>query len=223
MNAGFQCWNDSGTFQVDGVYPQFVLKRKLSVECNLIQRGTSLIPYKFADFELATDEIAAIVSDAYCAIIRVHNEEARVITPAHFPSINVDVYVFGKILSSMATFGMQVFNTAGDIVFDAGQKPLAMVGFPVGEGNFTYTAGRSYAAICLNQYLEVVSTGHDFGGTHREKITLGVISRITNGINISNVLMYDDSEVNDPGTASLDSSVPAFGTNRHIIIDVTHY
>jgi hypothetical protein len=121
--------------------------------------------------------------------------------------------------------GLQVYNGAGSIVFDSAQKPLVMIGFPVGEGNFTYNGGRSYAAICINQYLTVQDTRIGSGGyeTQLLKATQGMVKTIAGGVNVSNLVLYDTTNYFDPGQTDLDRTIPAGTPNRHVIVDITYY
>jgi hypothetical protein len=221
MTVGFQCFNTAGGYQIDGVYPQFAFKRKLTVACPIKVQESSNVPYWVGDFDISSGEIAAIVSNTDCAIIRRMNGTARLAVTAL--NRTVTVYIFGQVLPVASNFGFQVFNAAGTLVFDAAQKPLAMVGFPVGEGNFTYNVNRKYAAVVMNQWLKVESEGHDYGNNNIVKITMGMIREIAGGITINNILMSHWEQAMDPNQSAFDQSVPVYSPNRHIIIDVTNY
>jgi hypothetical protein len=223
MAVGFQCFNDSGAFQVDGTYPQYALARKVSVSTNvLVTANGSDNTYSKGTFSLSGSEIAALYCTSPVALLSVSGGTATFISTAGVGT-TADIYVFSQVSSSGSNSGFQVFNASGTLVFDAMQKPLAMVGFPSGEGTFTYNSSRKYAVLCCNQYLKIESTGWNFGGFYRNKITRGFITSVTGGATISNILYFDDYYQMDPNQGGVDQTVPGNIANKHIIVDVTYY
>lgn len=223
MSVGFQCFNDSGAFQIDGTYPQFALARKVSVSTNvLVTADGSGNTYSKGTFSLSSSEIAALYCTSPVALISVSSGTATFISTGGVGT-SADIYVFSQVSSSGANSGFQVYAADGTLVFDAMQKPLAMVGFPTGEGTFTYNSSRKYAVLCTNQYLKIESTGYNFGGFYRNKVTRGFITSVTGGATISNILYWDEYRQLDPSEAAVDQTVPGNVPNRHIIVDVTYY
>jgi hypothetical protein len=223
MGVGFQCFNDSGAFQIDGTYPQMALARKVTVSTSvLVTANGSGNTYSKGTFSLSSSEIAAIYCTSPVAITRVSSGTATFISTGGVGT-SADIYIFSQVSSSGSNSGFQVFAADGTLVFDAMQKPLAMVGFPSGEGTFTYNSARKYAVLCTNQYLKIESSGFDFGGLYRNKVTRGFITSVTGGATISNILYFDDYYQLDPNQGELDQTVPGNVPNRHIIVDVTYY
>ncbi|WP_426318859.1 hypothetical protein [Pseudoduganella sp. R-43] len=223
MIAGFQCVNDAGSFQIDGVYPQFVLKRKLDVATTYWVNGETT-GYSMAAVAVGSDEVIAISSSTPCAVTYRQGSNMILVSQGYTGTV-ITVFVFGSITSaSGAGMGLQVFNGNGSIIFDSSLKPLIMIGFPTGEGSFTYNGSRTYAAICVNQYYTVqdIRGGGQYETQHLQ-MTQGMVKAIPGGINISNIKMYDTLNVFDPNQTDLDRSVPAGTPNRHIIVDTTYF
>lgn len=223
MLAGFQCFNDAGSFQIDGVYPQFVLRRKFDVATNYWVNGET-IGYSGVAVAVGDDEIVALSSSTPCGITYKQGNSIYLVSKGYVGTA-IRVYVFGPIASaSGGGMGVQVFNGSGSIIFDSAQKPLIMVGFPTGEGSFTYDGARNYAAICINQYLTLRDTRFGSGGyeTQQLEITQGMVKSIPGGVNISNVKVYDAINTFDPNQTDVDQTVPAGTPNRHIIVDTTY-
>jgi hypothetical protein len=224
MAFGAQFRNNAGAFQVDGSYPQFMLYRKVQVVANQVINASNGASYTLGTFPLGPGEIAAITCASPAALTRIINGNATVITTGGSGTV-IEVFVFGQVTSSGGGFGFQVFNGNGIIVFDAAQKPLAMVGFPQGEGDFYFNGARKYAALCLNQYLQITDNVTGNGGfiNHRVRVTRGFIQALGGGIRITNILYRDNTDTLDPNDTPLDNTVPAGAPNRHIIVDVTYF
>lgn len=222
MQAGFQCFNDAGGFQIDGVYPQFVLRRKFDVATNYWNNGEA-IGYSDVFISVGDDEIVALSSSTPCAVTYKQGGYLRLVSQG-FTGTVITVYVFGAITSAGGGMGIQIFNSNGSVIFDSAQKPLVMIGFPTGEGSFVYNGSRTYAAICVNQYMTVRDTRGGGGyETQRLEITQGMVKSIAGGVNISNIKVYDTTNYFDPGQTDLDRTIPAGTPNRHIIVDVTNF
>jgi hypothetical protein len=223
MAVGLQCFNAAGSFQIDGTYPQFVLRRKVVVTTNTWVDGNNGYGYSTGTVTVAGDEVVALASSVACGVTVLQGTSLRLVSLGA-TGTSITVYVFGQITTTGSGVGLQVFNTSGAVVFDSTQKPLVMVGFPIGEGNFSYGAGRSFAAMCINQYLKVVDTRTFAGGfeSQRLQITQGLVKSISGGLNISNALLYDTTNVFDPNQTDVDRTIPAGTPNRHIAVDVTY-
>jgi hypothetical protein len=223
MTVGFQSFNTIGAYLIDGAFRQFAFKRKVEVPCTLLIDNSSAVGYRIGDFAIDNTEIAALQCNTPCAIVRRMNGTARLATLNVYPSATVTVFIFGPVLANPINYGLQVFNENGVLVYDAAQKCLSMVGFPQGEGSFTYNSSKRYAAICMTQWIHVTSEGHDYGETNRITMTMGMIKEIGGGINIANHLFSDWSQAMDPNQSAFDNTILPYAPNNHIIIDVTNY
>lgn len=223
MAFGLQVFNDAGGFQIDGVYPQFVLRRKMNVATSYWVNGET-IGYSGVAVAVGSDEIIALSSSVPCGITNRQGSDMRIVSQGNVGTV-ITVYVFGPITAASGGMGLQVFNGNGAIVFDSSQKPLVMVGFPTGEGNFTYNGARSYAAICVNQFsiYKNTRTGGGASETQRFQLTQGMVKAIAGGINISNIMIYDTYYYLDPGSSAVDETTTANTPNRHIIVDTTYF
>lgn len=223
MTAGFQCFNTSGTFQVDGVFPQFVLRRKVIVTPNTYQGGDGGVDdeYYYGYVTLGDDEILAICPSDYSAVVSKQGSNTKIIAKKY--NTTVECFIFAQVTDVGSTKGFQVFNTAGTLVFDAMQKILAMVGFPTGTGDFTYPAGRKYAAIVMNQSLLVDEFNYSAGGFDycRSTVTRGMVKNLGNGISVQHLQHWKYTVDVSAGMnyQACSSNVP----NRIIVVDVTNY
>lgn len=229
MTVGFQSFNDGGTFQIDGVFPQFVFRRKQVVTFTDIigdtdnQMDRPNQPYYVGAIDVANDEIVALNGNDYSMITATNGGKMTIATNTIRSAANVNAYVFGPVAPKPGNFGFQVFNSAGTLVFDAAQKPLRMVAFPSGEGTFNVGSGR-YAVITSNQWLEITSeifSNSNFD-LHHEVRTGGMSKEINGQISIQNVKFYDVITLLNNGEAPNVTWTPRT-TNQHIIVDVTNY
>lgn len=228
MPAGLQVFNTAGTYQIDGTFPGFVFKRKVIVTCSTKVLGNTLSYYR-GTFTINQGEIFAIRSSEPCCMNGSVNGQMYLASMGP-QNTQIEVYVFSQITSSGANSGLQVFSESGQLVFCATQKPLSFVGFPSGDGDFYYTAGRTYAAICLTQYLYVsdqlfvVNPGANPTFNRVVLVREGMITALSNGIRISTLDKYANASQppslqGQPPSQSCQSNAPNF----HAIIDVTNF
>ncbi len=167
MPAGIEIRNDGGFLQIDQDYRNSMLLSKWS--------GTT---YESGDFwALSGDRFQEIqvnfnsqlpllgVSCAYqiALIDMVHNPSSPFPNYMRFfinnpTPVPVTFYAFGPQVASGGNYGLQVFNAAGTVAFDALNLPLRVAGqiiTPADGGVYTYPAGRTYA-IMISEYIGFV-------------------------------------------------------------------
>lgn len=224
MTAGFQCYNASGTFQIDGMYPQFVMRRKVVLVPNNYQAGDNGLvdnEYYFGFVTLADDEVLAIRSTDYAAVVSKQDLNVMIIAKEY--NTTVECFIFGQITDVGNHQGFQVFNPSGVLVFDAMQKIMAMVGFPEGVGDFYYAAGRKYAAIVMNQSLVITEELFTAGASDfkRSTATRGLLKGLDFGISVAHIQYWKLTEVVTDGMNY--QAVTSTAPNRIIVVDVTNY
>jgi hypothetical protein len=223
MPTGFQAINDNGTFQIDGEYPQFVLRHKYDVHTTNERTGdnSGSDTYFYGFVTVYDDEILAIRSSGFAAVVSKQGNTTMIM--ARSPNALVECYVFGQVFDVGSHFGMQVFNSTGTLVFDSAQKILAMVGFVTGEGWNYYQPGRKYAAICCNQSLVITEDYYSAGGFdyRTSYASRGGIFAVDGALGIFHQQYWKFTEDLSSGynVQAIVSTVP----NRHIVIDVTNY
>lgn len=225
MTAGFQAFNDSGTFQIDGIFKSYILDRVVTITTTqsvgvdqVTSQGTASIN---------DNEIVAIKAVNPSALITVASGLVYVRTKGVIGS-TVTCYFFTPISTSSSNYGLQVFSeTTGQLVFCATKKPIRFISFPTGNGSFVYDTNKIYAIIMLTQYYKVQSDRQFLGGTTvRDTIatTRSMVSNLTGGMKVSDE--YEFSSVNQYTAPMPPAPVPSstsIASAYHAIIDVTNY
>lgn len=166
MPAGIRIRNDAGAIQIDETYVNFVLVGKGSTTIAttyFAAGGTAGRTVYRTDITVTgrTAPLLAIKSSQAVVVEKVTVSGGswtwRVLANA---TTSIDWYCFDLApVEETDTFGLAVFNAAGDPVFHSSQKPLRIAAaFGYGDGDGFYidtvpavslTAGRAYAAIQL--------------------------------------------------------------------------
>lgn len=132
---------------------------------------------------------------------------------------SVRLYTFDRVTDSGANWGMKVWNAQGQLVFDALRKFGRIVGELNGNGTWTGTAGRTYAA--------VISSRRDTEEI-RDSLSQGwkSLSFWRTGVSVANhVVTIRDVLIS---RVELQTSTPVgitkqFGSPSALILDVTGY
>lgn len=223
MTAGFQLFNTSGTFQIDGNFPQFVMRRKVIMSPATEQYGDGGVDdgYWWGWLDLADDEIVAIRPSDWAAVGNKYLGKTMIIAQNY--NTTVECFIFAKVTDVGSRQGFQVFSPAGVLVFDAMQRIMAMTAFPVGDGTFLYTAGRKYAAVVMNQSLDIQEYLYNAGGFDYMRRTSyrGMLKAADPGITVLHRKYWKLTEDISGGynVNAVTTTVP----NRIIVLDVTNY
>lgn len=150
--AKIYCLADSGAYQIDQTYKNLSLSAK----------GSRVIPASGSVAPGAGNNPLSIPTTATCFIAYAATGTLQVNGPQAFTNVSgadltLTWYVFDVGVGTGASFGCQVFNAAGQLIFDAAGKQarvrdystsLAGNGDPADwVGTRTYDAGRSYAVV----------------------------------------------------------------------------
>lgn len=166
MAAGFQCWNDGNSLQIDGKNTNLMFLEKKTLTAST--QGyfsepnggyTRTITYSFnAINPVVAIQCSAGVWLAASSINRSSPYNCSMDFEIYSTtSIPVTFYLFGEQASSGANYGMQVFDESGVLVFDAANKQFKVTGAhnPVGPVifndstliSYNYSPGSDYAFV----------------------------------------------------------------------------
>lgn len=122
MAAGIEIRNSNSNLVIDGDFQNLALSSKFSVTCSVPDyagyRGTFTAP---------ANALVA-VSDPKVSVLLVSRSGGSYKYHLIRPTVGAaTVYVFAPLTSTPSTFGMQVFNESGSLVFDSGFKYLRVL------------------------------------------------------------------------------------------------
>lgn len=232
MTAGFQLKNEGREdYQIDGTYRSMVLARHVQVVTDTdrggdegIYQGPDLVNASYVFAPVEAGEIVAWRSDAYCVVTSISGGKALIVSGGPVGT-RIDLYFFLPITTSNATAGAQVFRDDGTLVFCASKKPLVFAGITAGEGVFSYTPGRSYAAICITAYMkmDVMVFGAQPAVSALYTEMMGMVKTVASGVQVDRRLTFSYFAAN----AGQAVYFPVRGETPHrnvfAVIDVTGY
>ena len=148
MPAGLQIYNDFGTILIADTNPNYTYKSKGSAATNASSQLVLTV----------TDGVQPVIAFRSTAPVML-KRSARSGTTFTFtifsetPGVTVDYWIFDVKGTPSTGYGLQVFNAAGQLMFDSSSK-IALV---AGDGNYPGTAtvntvlpaGRTYAAVAV--------------------------------------------------------------------------
>jgi hypothetical protein len=221
MPTGLLVINDSGNIQIDQTYRNYELRAKDTVTANIFLGGN--IAAYFAQFSIAglTAPILAFRGDGAggrCYTQISHSVSSgvwtfRILTgaPGGAGSGDIDYWIYDVPVSSGQNAGMQIFNSAAQLVFDSGRKYLRVVdsfafdASQIGTGSQTktYPAGRDYAFVTARLDFDILSGG--------EYQTYG-LRPVGSDIGVNTLLLHLGSP-----------QAEVLGEARFLIIDVTDH
>lgn len=149
MDAGIQILNDGGSFQIDQTYRNLCLRQKGTA----VTSANLVSGYSYTSFNVTglTSPIIAVGGPAL-AVAQTYWDAANsrhgfLISAAGAIGTSIPYYIFDVPTETGATFGFQVRDASGALVFDAMQPPLRVRGFYTHQSASVsnLVAGRSYA------------------------------------------------------------------------------
>lgn len=212
-NAGFTAYGDGGVAQVDNTYANLSLVEKGTITTDQPLYGSS-VSYK--TIGPRSDLVSPIICVGGSVYARPETFYSATqigfnISAAGPVGTQVPYYIFDVPPAPGAHgFGVQVWNAAGQLIFDASMGPMRVVGFfqnATGTPIFTGTAGRSYAV------------AHDIRGFRSAKVegfnVRAVFTRATGNVVDQNLIIVQD-------LTSGDTPVLSANLLTAIIVDVTN-
>lgn len=227
MTAGFQSYNDSGTFQIDGVYKSFVLTRKVVVTTNVASAGdnTTAGICSYGSTLINSNEIVALSGALEAAILGVTSGSVNVIVHGDVGA-TVTCYFFAPITTSSANYGLQVFNPQAELTYCAALKNLKFAGFISGTGTLTLDSNRTYAAIMLSQKWSSFFSVFGIGSIVVWNWTSfrGMTKSISGGIEVVQVNEFVQAR-DQPASQPVPQRpvTESVADNYHAVIDVTGF
>lgn len=224
MPAGLAVYNDAGTVQIDDQFANMALISKTNVTV-----GSSPDYYRPAAIYTvvsATPPIVAIQS-THRVVLQNITRSGNTWTFTYYGGAIgniVTCYLFNKPVYQGSGSGLVVYDASGNVTFDSRQKYARVHALLQGSGlstqSFTYTAGRTYAAMQCKfaGYRESVYTpGINYT---QDRIGMG-ISFSSNVATISQVEIFT-SNVYYPGSSTAYNRQDWLDYSW-LILDVTGY
>lgn len=147
MPEGIQVYNDSGILQIDGTFRNLSLISTGSILCN---NTSTEIPATYGDVVVpnSTSPLLAfpgIGNGVTCTVISVSgsNRTFRVFYEGNV-SVTIPYYVFDVPDSTPTTFGLQVYNSSGQLCFDAAKKYMRVLDFYTNNPVFPNSVSKTY-------------------------------------------------------------------------------
>lgn len=154
MPVGLQVLNDDGNIVIDEEYRNFTLHAKGTATMGSTDiGGTALIYACTITVTGCTTPMLALNSASYVSVIGagVSGGTYTYEIYSNTPSFTFNWYVFDVPTMPADTFGFEVYNSAGQLVFHSSSKAMRVVrSDPAGTNGTTgiaLTAGRTYAVI----------------------------------------------------------------------------
>lgn len=222
MPAGFQAFNSSSAYQIDGENQNLSLVRKGSVSASFSSYYNRCV----ADIAVAPDEVLAIACTSHCAQVFRNASKVTVATELTSGSVGIDYWVFGESGFTASGIGLQVFGPgagalADRVIYDSAFPPFNVVqsltGGDVAGVNVTLPSGRVYAVVPqrVRSVFNRAKTDIDFGVVNLLSDALRVSGNVVY-VQRKQVLAYDGMLTASEGTWS--NGI----TSSHLIIDVTN-
>lgn len=138
MPAGIYILNDHGTILIDDTYSNLAVRHQGTLSAGAGLRTVSVPGLN--------DPVPAIRSTAYAATASRQGSTGYIWSAG---GAQVHWYVFDVPIGA-GNHGLQVFNAAGQLTFDAYQKYARVRAVQSGVGSQTYDSGRLYAVATLS-------------------------------------------------------------------------
>lgn len=148
-NAGLQIINDGGSFQIDQTYRNLCLREKGTIATTAtLSSGSSYVSFNRTGL---TSPIIAVGGSATASVQTywdaANSRHGFLISVNGAIGTSVTFYIFDVPKDLGATYGFQVRDASGVLLFDATQPPLRVRGFYPNQSASvsSLAAGRTYA------------------------------------------------------------------------------
>lgn len=218
MSVGLTIINNYGTILIDENYKNLALRQKIATST------TSPLGRVSVPMSGMNTPMIALASTAYTGVKHMASDlSSFVIQGPQIGSQPLTAYVFDEPQPSGVAAGLLVYNAAGQLTFDSGNKYARVVDVFGGAGTAdwqplrSYAVGRTYAVVCLKRAYrkEVI---HNGGGNYDIRWYMSGI-RVVNETVQGNMIPYKKDNVNL-------GSAPAQVTDhsaQFAVLDVTGY
>lgn len=228
MTAGFQVINDAGTILIDENYKNISMKDKRTVTIGAAGAPQLFGANQFTVASCVSPVVFIQCSTGGCFVSGVTVSGGTATITVRGPAgVSVTVFTFDE--PTVGSFGLQVYNASGQVVFDSSNKYARVVDVVSGTTAQivkTYTSGRTYAVAYLKkgsrQQRQFTSSGCGAGSARNW------LSRYSSTVKVAaNVVTFDWEMYYDWGAYDVceprsynsytDTSFTA------VVIDVTGY
>lgn len=225
VTVGIQVKNDSSIFQIDETYKNFQLTNASSgTTSNSYNDGN--YNYYYYDYTI-TNAVNPIIA-LYCAnryvVVTAITKSGATWTfriASEFNDASVNIYVFDVITTSPHNYGLQIFNSAAELVYHSGNKPLRIVDvITVDVSNpHTYTSGRTYAVAFLFPGFQ--QDGYEVEKAHKVEFTYfgGAKNTSTHVVDFTNAAI----QLSTIHTYGYDPVFTYYEAGRALVVDVTNF
>lgn len=218
MPAGLQIFNSAGTILIDENYANLALRSKVSTSTT---QPSDRVTVPMSGMQ---SPMIALASQSYTGVKSMLSSLASFTVQGPLVgSAPVDCYIFDVPTPSGLTQGLMVYNAAGQLVFDSGNKYARVVDVYGGSAladwtpSRTYAAGRTYAVVQLKRAYRKEVEEVDPGVYDITWYMSG--ARVVSNVVTGNMIIYKQDQV----TAG---SAPAQVTDysaTFAVLDVTGY
>lgn len=132
MPAGVEIFNDGGFYQIDSTYKNYRLTGILNVTLpGAAQSPPEVFPGVAVTQTLGINPVLAIRSTVLTSIAMVRTGTINFfqIRLASFDPGTAEVYVFDQTPPSASSSGLQVYDSVGNLVYDANDKSLRVLDY----------------------------------------------------------------------------------------------
>jgi hypothetical protein len=218
MSVGLTIINNYGTILIDENYKNLALRQKTAT-ATTTPLGRVTVPMSGMNTPMV-----ALASAQYTGVKSIRSDLASfLIQGRDIGTDAVTAYVFDEPQASGVVAGLLVYNAAGQLTFDSGNKYARVVDVFGGAALAdwqplrSYAAGRNYAVVCLKRAYrkEVINNG---GGNYDIRWYMSG-TRVVNETVQGSMIRYKEDNVNA-------GSAPAQVTDysaQFAVLDVTGY
>ncbi|MCP1652731.1 hypothetical protein [Pseudomonas nitroreducens] len=174
MPAGLQIINDAGTVQIDDNYANFLLRGKGAVTTTGPNTAQAwYVAVGTIQVYGSNPQIFFEANDAFvCPVSRTISGSLHTFTIYTDVATTLNYYVFDNdIPAAPGNCGLQVFNGAGTLMYDSGNKPMRIImvqpygTFATGKNSLKLVAALSFSRVNLGQ-VGVIGGRPNIGWSH---------------------------------------------------------
>lgn len=229
MPAGLTVYNDAGYIQIDETYKNLALVQKATVATTTslasASSAASQVTLTFTNRSKPILFFRGSVKIANMAMAVSGTTYTYYVQVAGAVGTTFDYYLFDEPVLQNLKVGLEVYNSAGQLTFESGQKYIRVVDFiknvaatsGTSTTDYTYTAGRTYAfGFASMGYLSLYITPGPGGlpaGSVNNYLVGGL--SITDGVRIGSFNTYRQTYTGSGVTYAVNANI--------LIIDVTSF